>query len=53
MGNVYFKILEDRVFNVIIEGIFGEEKVVELELKIIVDIGLVSIVLYYWNLINV
>lgn len=53
MGNVYFKILEDRVFNIIIDGIFGEEKFVELELKIIVDIGLVSIVLYYWNLINV
>ena len=53
MGNAYFKTPEDRAPNITTEGTPGEEKVVELELKTIADIGLVSIALYYWNSTNV
>lgn len=53
MGNAYFKTPEDRAPNIATEGTPGEEKVVELELKTIADIGLVSIALYYWNSTNV
>lgn len=42
MGNAYFKTPEDRAPNVTTEGTPGEEKVVELELKTIADIGLVG-----------
>lgn len=42
MGNAYFKTPEDRAPNITTEGTPGEEKVVELELKTIADIGLVG-----------
>lgn len=42
-GNAYFKTAVDQAPNISIEGAPGEEKVVELELKTIADIGLVSI----------
>lgn len=47
LGNAYFKTASDRAPNVTTEGIPGEEKVVELELKTIADIGLVSITIIF------
>lgn len=43
LGNAYFKTATERRPKVSTEGAPGEEKVVELELKTIADIGLVSI----------
>lgn len=42
LGNAYFKTALDRAPKISTEGAPGEEKVVELELKTIADIGLVS-----------
>ncbi|KAL9974721.1 hypothetical protein ACROYT_G011799 [Oculina patagonica] len=42
LGNAYFKTALDRAPNISTEGAPGEEKVVELELKTIADIGLVG-----------
>lgn len=42
MGNAYFKTAQDRAPDVTTEGTPGEEKVVELELKTIADIGLIG-----------
>ena len=43
LGNAYFKAALDQAPNIFTEGTPGEEKVVELELKTIADVGLVSI----------
>lgn len=42
LGNAYFKTALDQAPDMYTEGTPGEEKVVELELKTIADIGLVS-----------
>ena len=47
LGNAYFKTAVDQAPHVFIEGAPGEEKVMELELKTIADIGLVSNSRYY------
>lgn len=43
IGNAYFKTAVDQTPNISTEGAPGEEKVVQLELKTIADIGLVSV----------
>ena len=43
IGNAYFKTAVDQTPDICTDGASGEEKVVELELKTIADIGLVSI----------
>ena len=47
IGNAYFKTAVDRTPDTSTEGGSGEEKVVELELKTIADIGLVGIPRHY------
>ena len=44
LGNAYFKTALDQAPDISTDGAPGEEKVVELELKTIADIGLVSII---------
>ena len=43
LGNAYFKTALDQAPKMHTEGTPGEERVVELELKTIADIGLVSL----------
>lgn len=43
IGNAYFKTAVDQTPDISTEGAPGEEKVVQLELKTIADIGLVSV----------
>lgn len=47
IGNAYFKTAVNQTPDMATEGTPGEEKAVELELKTIADIGLVSISLHY------